>query len=81
MSREKSVSLLQKTSGRQNGQTNRGQGDLFLIKRTKNTSKKSVRPKGLLRRGRSPSGAKSVWLATGFFIAAGISVPTELKIP
>jgi uncharacterized membrane protein (Fun14 family) len=39
-----------------------------LFKRIRNTSEKPVRPKELLRKGRSPLSAKSVWLATGLLI-------------
>jgi len=42
-----------------------------LIKRIRNTSEKPVRPKELLRKGRSPLSAKSVWLATGLLIGGG----------
>ncbi len=42
-----------------------------MIKRIRNTSEKPVRPKELLRKGRSPLSAKSVWLATGLLIGGG----------
>ena len=42
-----------------------------MIKRIRNTSEKPLRPKELLRKGRSPLSAKSVWLATGLFIGGG----------
>ena len=42
-----------------------------MIKRIKNTSEKPLRSKELLRKGRSPLSAKSVWLATGLFIGGG----------
>jgi uncharacterized membrane protein (Fun14 family) len=42
-----------------------------LIKRIRNISEKPASPKKLLRKGRSPLSAKSVWLATGLFIGGG----------
>ena len=51
----------------------------LLIKRIRNTSEKAVRPKKLLRKGRSPLSAKSVWLAVALLVASTtlVSGPTK----
>lgn len=51
-----------------------------MVKLFANRTEKPMRPQELLRKGRSPFSARSVWLATGLFIGgagAALSGPTE----
>ena len=50
-----------------------------MIKRFKNKSEKPVRPKELLRKGRSPFSAKSVWAAISLLVGGGGAMAAWLQ--